>query len=393
MSSGPSPSAEHRVCALVLSGHVNGYSIVQELHAEGVEEIVLFDTVRRFGAESNKIRAFREIEDTAEALREALRDLNQSYQRIVIFPTHDSHLVYLHAIRDQIGDFCFIPFNPDNVLPSLDKSVQYRACEELGVPYPRSRYLSSIEDYDGLLDLPFPVVLKPESKTLAVFRPFLLESPSEHRDRREEIRAHFSRGMNFLSSEVIPGDGSNIYAYVAFRSHEGEILNEWSGKKLSQHPNEFGVFASASNQAPQVVAQQGRRLVEGMNLHGIAEPEFKYDARDGRYKLMEVNLRSMMWHRVGHLSGVPLHYTQYLYATRQPVPRHVQNQKRVIHFIFLNHEVNNLLNRKGYRPTLSHVFRGGDQRVYAFYDRSDLRPFADTIWMLCKQVMKKCLRR
>ena len=29
-----------------------------------------------------------------------------------------------------------------------------------------------------------------------------------------------------------------------------------------------------------------------MNIYGIAEPEFKYDIRDDKYKLTETNLRS-----------------------------------------------------------------------------------------------------
>jgi len=59
---------------------------------------------------------------------------------------------------------------------------------------------------------------------------------------------------------------------------------------------------------------QGRTLLNGMDIKGIAQPEFKYDSRDKKYKLTEINLRSMMWHKMGNLSGVDLHYSQYLDA-------------------------------------------------------------------------------
>ena len=64
---------------------------------------------------------------------------------------------------------------------------------------------------------------------------------------------------------------------------------------------------------------QGRKLLNGMDIKGIAQPEFKYDFRDQKYKLMEINLRSMMWHRVGNLSGVNLQYSQYLDALGEKV--------------------------------------------------------------------------
>ena len=60
-----------------------------------------------------------------------------------------------------------------------------------------------------------------------------------------------------MASEIIPGDGSNIYAYVGYRSKSGKIINEWTGRKLSQYPDDFGVFSSASNEAPDDVLIQG----------------------------------------------------------------------------------------------------------------------------------------
>ena len=64
---------------------------------------------------------------------------------------------------------------------------------------------------------------------------------------------HLDSGIKFLASEIIPGGENCIYAYVAYRDMNGKILNEWTGKKLAQYPDDFGVFASASNEAPENV--------------------------------------------------------------------------------------------------------------------------------------------
>jgi predicted ATP-grasp superfamily ATP-dependent carboligase len=79
-----------------------------------------------------------------------------------------------------------------------------------------------------------------------------------------------------------------------------------------------------------------------MNIYGIAEPEFKYDHRDGKYKLTEINLRSMMWHRVGNLSGVNIQYSQYLDALGKTVPHQDQLKNKNIHFVYLRHEIINI---------------------------------------------------
>lgn len=367
--------------------------MVQELWENGVREIVLLDTVRQFGSYSRRLRAFRRIGRTSEALRDALLGLRDSYDRVIVFPTYDHQLVQLHAIREEVEGLCYLPFNAGNLVDSLDKIVQYETCERLGVPYPRSLYIRRIEDYDALRELPFPILLKPQHKTGSLMRPFELASPDEIDSRRELVAARLSEGLCFLASELVPGPGANVHAYVGFRTPDGRILGEWVGRKLSQHPNEYGVFASATNGAPEAVAVQGRTLVEGMDLQGIVEPEFKYDARDGLYKLTEINLRSMMWSRVGSLSGVPIHYIQYLYAAGEPVPSYRQRFSPSIHFVFLNNEVGNLVFRRGYARTFRHVMWGGQKRVLAVFDRGDLRPFLVSLARLAREIPRRFLER
>jgi hypothetical protein len=118
----------------------------------------------------------------------------------------------------------------------------------------------------------------------------------------------------------------------------------------------------------------GRRLIEGMDLYGICEPEFKYDERDGKFKLMEINLRSMGWVNVGYLSGVPLHYCLWLHATGQVVPKFEQDRERDIRFIELQNEISNLLYRKGYWRVFRSVFGACDRRVFT-YGPGDAGPF------------------
>jgi D-aspartate ligase len=377
---GAAPERAERPCALVLGGSVLACSMVQELWENGVRDIVLFDAARQAASYSRRPRLVKQVGDTAEHLRSALLDLRKSYDRVVIFPNRDHHLAQLLQIRGDIADFCYLPFNPDNLLESLEKLTQYRACERLGVPY-------------ELRGSEFPVLLKPQEKTGFILRPFELTSPAELASRRAAVVHHLERGVRFLSSELIPGDGSNIHAYVAFRTADGRILAEWAGHKLSQHPNEFGVFASATNGSSPAVSQQGRTLVEGMDLQGIVEPEFKYDARDGRYKLTEINLRSMMWSRVGALSGVPVHYAQYLHATGRPVPRYTQRLEPRIHFVYLNNEIGNLIFRRGYWKTFRRVMWGGERRVIAIWDRDDPRPFLHALWVLVGQIASRFRRR
>jgi len=384
-----------KYCALVLGGYVNGYSIIQELHECGVGDIVLFDYDKRLAAHSNKINSFHLIGKDEKSLRNKLFELRTRYDYIVIFPTDDLHVEILCCLYDEIESFCFLPVHKKNSIVYQDKYQQYSVCEKLDIPYPKTIRIFKIDDLHCLDQLLFPIIIKPVTRkdiTSNVFRSAVIENENEIERHKLTIERLIYAGIPFLASEIIPGDGSNIYAYVGYKNKNGKILNEWTGKKLSQFPDDFGVFSSASNEAPIEILEQGRALLNGMDIFGIAEPEFKYDHRDGQYKLMEINLRSMMWHRVGNLSGVHIQYTQWSDALGKKIAKEEQNKKKIIHYAYLKHEIINIVSRKGYYKTFKHSMWDGDKTYFAVFDIHDIRPFLCDIIPILKSIAGQCLR-
>lgn len=395
-------SQKNNPCAVVLGGYVNGYSIIQELHEEGVSPIILIDYLGELARHSKKITNYYKINKTAESLLSTLNEIHKKYGYLVLFPTDDLQLELLLAVEPTIKSFCFIPFNEENLSAAADKFTQYLACEKLGVPYPKTLNLSSENDIKELTNLAFPLILKPNIRrdlTQQVFRSLRLNSVAELWAKQKVLVDLLQSGVSLIASEIIPGNThGSIYAYTAYRSRKGKILNEWIGKKLTQYPNDYGVFSSASNEAPEIVREQGQKLLHGMNLFGICEPEFKYDYRDQQYKLMEINLRSMMWHRLGSLSGVKLQYTQWLDAIGKETPTYSQNLTQKIHFSYLKHEIGNLLFRKGYYKQFSANLLGPNKKVVlATYDNSDKMPFIRDSFSIFKEIarigLKKILRK
>jgi predicted ATP-grasp superfamily ATP-dependent carboligase len=382
-------------CALVLGGHINGLSIVRELYQKQVQNIWLIDSKRTIATRSNKIIGFSIINKDSSSLLAEIKKLGNKFSRIIVFPTNDNYLEWMIEIHDEICDFCFIPFNPKTIKNSLSKYIQYEYCEKLGIPYPRTIRIKSRNDIQFLEAFELPLLIKPSKRDdilYDVFRSKLITSEKELVDVKGLVLTHISHGVEFIASELIPGDDTNIFAYTAYRNKKGEIINEWRGKKLTQYPDKFGVFSSAVNIAPEIISQQGRILLNELDIYGIAEPEFKFDNRDGKYKLTEINLRSMMWHRLGNLSGVYLQSTQWLDATEQPIPRQQQEFSKEIHFIYMKHEILNLFFRKGYWKHFKNNVFGGEERYFAVFMKDDIKPFLFDLFFTLKTLISKCLR-
>ncbi|NLE06421.1 MAG: hypothetical protein GX638_16675, partial [Crenarchaeota archaeon] len=225
----------NKKCALVLGGYVNGYSIIQELHECGVQDIVLFDYQRNIASYSNRIKSFRIIEKNPESLLKQLTKLHEDYEYIVAFPTDDLQVEMMCQIYDRVSGFCFLPVHKKNSLKFQDKYEQYLACENLGVPYPKTLKIKTTNDLGKLESFLWPIILKPTSRrdlTTNVFRSLILQDKQDLSRHANQLSQFINEGTSFLASEIIPGDGSNIYAYTSYRSRNGQILNEWIGKKL-----------------------------------------------------------------------------------------------------------------------------------------------------------------
>lgn len=387
-----------KIGCVILGGYVNGYSILQELKSFNIDNIILFYYPGQLSKYSNIPSEKIEIGSDAISLSNNLKLLSERFDRIVLFPTDDNQLENLFSIWSEIQSYCFVPFNREVLLKSLNKKVQYDFCEKLNIPYPKTIEIRSQEDLELLRELSFPILIKPSKREdiqTKVFRSYVINNFGDLGESTSFLVGFLVEGFTFVGSEIVPGDtNGTIYAYTAYRSPiSKKIENEWVGRKLTQFPNDYGVFSTASNEAPEAILIQGRKLVNAMNLFGICEPEFKFDYRDGSYKLMEVNLRSMMWHRVGFLSEVYLHYSMYLDAIGKKIPKYKQSNE-LVKFAYLTHELGNLVNRGKYWPIFyENVFSKNSH--FALWQKNDPLPFIydqlQAFILVSKGILKRCL--
>lgn len=391
-------------CAVVLGGHVNGYSVIQELAAGGIKDIHLVIYAKAGGipplaTKSKYVKQVHRMEKSAESLKAVLETIHREHDWLVLYPTDDYQMELLCHLYHDLESFCFPPVDPVKSLKYQDKFEQYRMCDALGVSYPRTVLLEDASGFEGLKDFMWPVIIKPVTRkdiSVKLFRLKTYASMDELGAASQEYAGYFSQGHRFIASEVIPGDGSSLFSHVAYLDRNGKILNDWSGRKYSQRPDDFGVFATACNIAPDEVSELGRKLVEGIGLVGFMQTEFKYDSRDGRYKLMEINLRPHMWNRVGFLSGVRLDQTHWRYALGEDVEKQPQDTSRDIRFAYFRHELQNFLEYgRAYRARQKKFLHGGDELVWAVYDRGDIKPFLsdslNAIGAALRDVFKRAL--
>lgn len=174
-----------------------------------------------------------------------------------------------------------------------DKAATMAHAEQLGIATPKVWTWPGAPDPSAIpADIRFPVVVKARSGS-GVARGLRFATNPEQLVRAylevESTTARvptedFSRPV---ITEFIPGFIHDACA-VAKR---GEVVNMVTQVRQLMTPIGGGVGAVNITTDEPELQQLARRLLESLGWNGPAQIEFKYDPRDGRYKLIEINPR------------------------------------------------------------------------------------------------------
>ena len=285
---------------VVLGGYVNALGVVRALDARGVPAAVVCTKPYDIAHVSRCVSAHERIvgaEERPEPLVKLLERCGSAWNGWALLPTNDETLAALISHHDRLSQrYRLIVPPPDAARHLLDKSLMLEGARSVGAEVP-VRYGPATEETAARDDVRFPVVVKP----LASY-PFTARFGSKLfvADDRVELRRCIARmaegGIDGQVVDLVPGPDSDIYAYNTYIDAAGEPLGGLTVRKLRQGPPRFGVARVAEiSPNPDGLEEITVELARRIGLRGIASAEFKLDARDGRYRFIELNGRSMVY--------------------------------------------------------------------------------------------------
>lgn len=213
----------------------------------------------------------------------------------VILACDDYGVEMIAGNRERLLEWGYRPVEGDDelMLAMLDKERTYELARAADVPTPRTATVHTAEEaMTAASAFDLPVGLKPLlSHVWAEHRPEKLLLARDRDELRRLGEWAFDPGVPMLMTEVIPGPESDICTYFTYVDRSGEPLFDYTKSKIRQWPKRWGLTCYQVSDRREDVVELGRRLVRGSGLRGVAVPEFKHDSRDGRWKLIECNVR------------------------------------------------------------------------------------------------------
>jgi len=263
-------------------------------------------------------------EATPQALHARLEAV--SIDRMVLLPCTDAWATAVSGLPPDLAARFPTSISPPQVMKRLiDKGVFAETLDELGLPHPRTVVLRNEETLATVTD----EVLKSSFLKPTRTRPFSERYHAKairFRDR-EEVRRRIveNRGMTFelMLQEFIPGPPACHFFVEGFIDRRGDFSAILARQRVRMFPPEFGnSTATLTIPVDRIPAAIGtiRRLLEGIGYRGVFSAEFKFDARDRLYKILEVNARPWWYVEFAASCGVDVCEMARLDALEQDVP-------------------------------------------------------------------------
>jgi predicted ATP-grasp superfamily ATP-dependent carboligase len=263
----------------------------------------------------------------------------------------------------------------------LDKGLMLTMARAAGIHVPRC-YGAADATTAVRQDLRFPLVVKPVVG-YRFARQFGSKLFVAH--DREELSSCVTRVTDANVPcdvfDLIPGPDSQIYAYCLYMDGNGEPSAGLTVRKLRQSPPFFGVarVAEIAGENP-ALREQTVEILRRIGHRGMASAEFKLDPRDGTFRFMEVNGRSVIYNGLLRRAGVDLvglAWSDYIEGRAEPAePNHWPGVWINLHADLLYSTLNRRQERLGLREFIGPYAR---PKIDAIWSIRDPLPFV-TLW-------------
>jgi predicted ATP-grasp superfamily ATP-dependent carboligase len=217
-------------------------------------------------------------------------------ERPLLVPVDDVGALFVDDHATELHASFRLPDQPTGLARTLaNKARLYELCKQHGVATPEAWFPRSRDEAVAYAEQAgFPIVFKSMDPEVLRNRPNAV-SVSLVSDR-EGLLACYDRmedpaQPNLMLQEYIPGTAESVWMFNGYFSRDGQSLVGFTGQKIRQSPHGTGATTLGVCRHNDVVIQAARSFLSALGYRGIVDMGYRYDARDGCYKVLDVNPR------------------------------------------------------------------------------------------------------
>jgi predicted ATP-grasp superfamily ATP-dependent carboligase len=218
---------------------------------------------------------------------------------------------------------------------------------------------------------------------------------------RAELEAQWSRldalGFQMVAQEYVPGGADDHYFVDGFRDRTGALAGIFCRRRLRIHPPDFGNSSYCASVPPgdlsKAIDSLGTLLAQ-LSYRGIFSAEFKRDARDGQFRLLEVNTRAWWYIEFAARCGVNVCRMAWEDANGLPVGRATDGYRVGAGCVNLHGDIQAVMSRRATDPAaLPRALAQWARAYFHVFRLRDPWPGLSLLWDGIRQRIRKATSR
>ena len=290
---------------VLLGSDANVYGMARSFYMEyGVTSLAIGKGALAATANSRLVKMAvvePNLEDDAVFVR-TLTDFAKAHtgKTLVLVSCGDNYTGLMARARAALEPYYKFACPTPELVAELDtKEFFYQACERHGLSYPRT-FGCTNENYKTVeLPFPFPCIIKASNSVAYWNCKFPHKKKVFVAYNKEEFDAitaaiySSSYQDNLVLQEYIPGDDNCMRVLNCYSGLDHNVKLMALGRPLleEQTPEGIGNYAAIMNVRDDELMEKMKAFLEDVGWEGFSNFDMKYDARDGKYKLFEMNPR------------------------------------------------------------------------------------------------------
>jgi len=289
---------------LLFGGDINVYSVARAFHeAYGVKAIAYgkFFTFPCAHSAIIEYRTCRDNDDPAVFLKNVEQVCAEFPDKtVLVMGCGDSYVQLAAHLKDQMPKNAIAPYIEGELLDRLiNKEQFYALCDQHGIDHPATFIYDKSMGHDFTLPWGPPYIAKPadsvaywEHEFEGIKKVYICDSWEE---LLQALDAVYAAGYpdHMVLQEFIPGDDTYMRVMTNYSDKNAQVKLMCLGHVLLEEhsPHGIGNHAVIITEHDEALSLKIKSLLESLNYTGFSNFDIKYDSRDGKYKLFEINCR------------------------------------------------------------------------------------------------------
>lgn len=289
---------------VLLGSDINTYSMARAFHEEyKIKSKVIgkYSTGPSYNSQIVDFTANENIEkqDTFLKVVNSFAKKHKT-KKIILIGCGDSYVSLISKNKSNLETNIIAPYIDYSLMDSLIKKENfYQMCDKYKIDYPNTFIFK--KDMDINFKLPFepPFILKPSNSVEywehsydGQKKVYKLKTRAELNKTIQQIyNAGYSDSL--IIQDFIPGDDSYMRVLTSYSSKDNKVkLMSLGHVLLEEHtPHGLGNHAVIINEFNQELMLKLKQFLDDINFVGFSNFDIKYDERDNKFKVFEINLR------------------------------------------------------------------------------------------------------